>query len=100
MRQKYFELKDVNEHMLKQLENGQQELDVLNSKIENLQEVRTRDQISIKRQGRHASVCNSEWISGCCLTPTQQFFSYIIWWEQINFQWDDDEVRFLLEQHA
>jgi hypothetical protein len=46
--------------MLKQLENGQQELDVLNSKIENLQEVRTRDQISIKRQGRHASVCNSE----------------------------------------
>jgi hypothetical protein len=48
MRQKYFELKDVNEHMLKQLENGQQELDVLNSKIENLQEVRTRDQISIK----------------------------------------------------
>ena len=60
MRQKYFELKDVNEHMLKQLENGQQELDVLNSKIENLQEVRTRDQISIKRQGRHASVYNSE----------------------------------------
>jgi len=60
MRQKYFELKDVNEHMLKQLENGQQELDVLNSKIENLQEVRTRDKISIKRHGRHASVCNSE----------------------------------------
>lgn len=38
MRQRYFELKDVNEHMLKQLENGQQELDVLNSKIENLNE--------------------------------------------------------------
>lgn len=38
MRQRYFELKDINEHMLKQLENGQQELDVLNSKIENLQE--------------------------------------------------------------
>ena len=39
MRQKYFRLKDMNEHMLKQLENGQQELDVLNSKIEGLQEV-------------------------------------------------------------
>ena len=39
MRQKYFRLKDMNEHMLKQLENGQQELDVLNSKVEGLQEV-------------------------------------------------------------
>ncbi|XP_052098080.1 intraflagellar transport protein 74 homolog [Mytilus californianus] len=38
MRKKYFELKDVNEHMLKQLERGQQELDVLNSKIENSNE--------------------------------------------------------------
>ena len=47
MRQRYFELKDINEHMLKQLENGQQELDVLNSKIENLQEVGTVNQILI-----------------------------------------------------
>ena len=39
MRQKYFRLKDMNEHMLKQLESGQQELDVLNSKTEGLQEV-------------------------------------------------------------
>lgn len=60
MRQRYFELKDINEHMLKQLENGQQELDVLNSKIENLQEVRTMNRISIKSQGHYASVCNSE----------------------------------------
>ena len=22
------------------------------------------------------------------------------WREQVNFQWDDDEVRFVLEQHA
>ena len=22
------------------------------------------------------------------------------WWEQVNFQWDDDEVRFVLDQHA
>ena len=28
------------------------------------------------------------------------FFSAISWWEQVNFQWDDDEVRFVLDQHA
>jgi len=31
--------------------------------------------------------------------PTQQFFSYIMA-EQVNFQWDDDEVRFVLDQNA
>ena len=31
-----------------------------------------------------------------CLTPTQQFFRYIM----VNFQWDDDEVHFFLDQHA
>jgi hypothetical protein len=41
-----------------------------------------------------------EWVSDCCLTPTQQFFSAISWWEQVNFQWDDDEVCFVLDQHA
>jgi hypothetical protein len=39
----------------------------------------------------------SEWL---LLTPNQQFFSYISWQEQVNFQWDDDEVRFVLDQHA
>jgi hypothetical protein len=24
----------------------------------------------------------------------------VSWREQINFQWDDDEVRFVLDQHA
>jgi hypothetical protein len=24
----------------------------------------------------------------------------ISWREQVNFQWDDDEVRFVLDQHA
>jgi hypothetical protein len=38
------------------------------------------------------------WVSDCCLTPTQQFFSYIM--EQVNFQWNDDEVHFVLDQHA
>jgi hypothetical protein len=28
-----------------------------------------------------------------CLTPTQQQF------QQVNFQWDDDEVRFVLDQN-
>jgi len=40
-------------------------------------------------------------VSDCCLMPIQQFFSYMISWrEQINFQWNDDEVRFVLDQHA
>jgi hypothetical protein len=38
-------------------------------------------------------------LSDCCLTPTQQFFSYR-WRERVNFQLDDDEVRFVLDQHA
>jgi hypothetical protein len=28
------------------------------------------------------------------------YFSAISWQEQVNFQWDDDEVRFVLDQHA
>ncbi|KAL3869372.1 hypothetical protein ACJMK2_042060 [Sinanodonta woodiana] len=49
MRQRYFQLKDMNEHMLKQLESGQQELDVLNSKIENLQ-----DELSVSQVKQEA----------------------------------------------
>jgi len=22
------------------------------------------------------------------------------WWEQVNFHWDDDEVRFVLDQYT
>jgi hypothetical protein len=40
-----------------------------------------------------------EWVSDCCLMPSQQF-SAISWREQVNYQWDDDEVRFVLNQHA
>ena len=39
MRQKYLVLKDTNEHLLRQLENGQQQLDQLNVKKEMLEEV-------------------------------------------------------------
>jgi len=38
-------------------------------------------------------------VSDCCLTPTQQF-SAISWQEQANFQWDDDDVCLVLDQHA
>ena len=41
-----------------------------------------------------------EWVTDCCLKPHQHFFPAISWREQVNFQWDDDEVRFVLEQHA
>jgi hypothetical protein len=37
--------------------------------------------------------------SDCCLTPIQQF-SAILWWEQVNFQSEDDEARFVLDQHT
>jgi hypothetical protein len=39
----------------------------------------------------------SEWL---LLTANQQFFSYVSWQGQVNFQWDDDEVRFVLDQHV
>ena len=34
--------------------------------------------------------------------PPQEFFSYklVLWSEQVNFQLEDDEVRFVLDQHA
>jgi hypothetical protein len=40
----------------------------------------------------------SEWVNNCCLTPNN--FSAISWRDQLNFQWDDDEVRFVLDQHS
>ena len=27
-------------------------------------------------------------------------FAAILWREQVNFQWDDDEIRFVLDQQA
>jgi hypothetical protein len=40
-----------------------------------------------------------EWVSDYCLTPIQQF-SAKSWPEKVNFQWYDDEVRFVLDRHA
>jgi hypothetical protein len=39
-------------------------------------------------------------VSDCCLTPIQLIFVAIAWRQQVNFQWNDDEVRFNLDQHA
>ena len=40
----------------------------------------------------------SEWV----IVVERQFsnISAMSWREQVNFQWDDDEVRFVLDQHA
>jgi hypothetical protein len=47
----------------------------------------------------HHRVINYQLVSDYCLEPTQQFFT-ISWWEQVNVQWDDDEVRFALDQYT
>jgi hypothetical protein len=60
-----------------------------------MEEVKNKILIMISKN----SFIFSEWVSDCCLTPTQEF-SAISWQEQVNFQWDDDEVRFVLDQHA
>ena len=37
----------------------------------------------------------SRWVSDCCLTQTQQSS----WREQVNFQWNNDQVHFVQDQH-
>jgi hypothetical protein len=43
---------------------------------------------------------NKPWVSDYCLTPNQQFFSYIMARTRLHFWWDDDEDRFALYQNA
>ena len=38
-------------------------------------------------------------VSHCCLAPIKQCLSNIMR-EQVNFHWDDDDVCFILDQHA
>jgi hypothetical protein len=40
-----------------------------------------------------------EWVRDICLRQFSNF-SPISWREHVNFQWDDDEVRFVLDQQA
>ena len=39
----------------------------------------------------------SEWL---LFNANSAIFSAISWREQVNFQWNDDEVHFVLDQHA
>jgi hypothetical protein len=42
-----------------------------------------------------------EWVSEWLLfNANSAIFSAVSWREQVNFQWDDEEVHFLLDQHA
>ena len=42
----------------------------------------------------HCKYC--EWVSDCCLTPNEQFFSNIMV-RTSNLQWNDDNVRYALD---
>jgi hypothetical protein len=39
---------------------------------------------------------SDEWLLLCQLSN----FAVISCWEQVNIKWDDDKVRFVLDQHA
>jgi hypothetical protein len=39
-------------------------------------------------------------VSDCCLMPTLQFISNIMAKKSYVSQWDDDEVRFVLDRHT
>jgi hypothetical protein len=42
-----------------------------------------------------------DWVSGWLLfNANSAIFSAMLWREQVNYQWDDDGVRFVLDQHA
>jgi hypothetical protein len=41
----------------------------------------------------------NEWLSDYCLTPNEQFSSYFMA-RTSYFEWNDDEIRFLLDQHT
>jgi hypothetical protein len=43
---------------------------------------------------------SQEWVTDLLFNANSSIFSAISWWEQDNFQWDDDDVRFVLDQHA
>jgi hypothetical protein len=47
-------------------------------------------------------IVSSEWVSEWVIVVKRQLsnFAAIVWREQVNFEWDDDEVRFVLDQHT
>ena len=40
-----------------------------------------------------------KWVNDCCLTPNEQFFSYIMLRTKY-IRWDDDDVPFVLDQYT
>ena len=54
----------------------------------------------IRILGKTICLPSLKWVSDCCLKPNQQFFLAIPWQEQVNFQWDDYDVHFVLHEHA
>ena len=59
MRQKYHELKDTNDHLLRQLDHGQQQLDELNSHISEFEDKLAQSQVGIILQNTTLS-CDCE----------------------------------------
>jgi hypothetical protein len=50
----------------------------------------------------YLSVSSFDWLGEWVIVVYCQFSnsSAILWREQVNYQWYDDEVRFVLDQHA
>jgi hypothetical protein len=44
-------------------------------------------------------IWSRKWVSDCCLTNANSAI-FQLWWEQVHFQWDDDDVHFVLDQHT
>ena len=44
-------------------------------------------------------IWSRKWVSDCCLTNANSAI-FQLWREQVHFQWDDDDVHFVLDQHA
>ena len=65
MRQKYLELKDVNEHLLRQLEQAQQELDSLNMKKAELEEELATS--PVKQEAGMENLKSNIWETALCV---------------------------------
>jgi hypothetical protein len=51
-------------------------------------------------QKRQFLFSNQGWNRYLRVYPWALRLYHILWREQVNYQWDDDEVRFVLDQHA
>ena len=60
--------------------------------------ITTTTSLIFEFKSKWASEWVSEWVSEWLLFNANS--AAISWREQVNFQWDADEVRFALDQHA